>query len=225
MLSPVKKSDLNFDRVARHYRLLETIAFGRTLQRARVFGLNQIESPMRALIAGEGNGRFLCELLRRHPKIGIDCVDASGQMLRLAETRLTREQPNVKQVRFLQEDIKSWRPPANRYDLLVTHFFLDCFTKGEIDGIVETLAQSATADAVWLLADFSVPRDLVRKIHADVWLWLMHRFFGALAGISARHLTDPSPFLEAHGFVRAERRTWRLGLVKSELWRRSMPAV
>jgi len=215
---------VNFDRVARSYRLLETLAFGQALQRARVFGLSRLEAPARALIVGEGNGRFLCQLLQSHPAIEIDCVDSSEKMLGMARKRMIDEQPDrVQQVRFWQEDIRAWRSPAANYDLVVTHFFLDCFKENEIAEIVEALSRSAAADSVWLLADFSTARGFIPKIHASIWLWLMHRFFRAFAGISARFLTDPSPFLEAHGFSRQERRSWKQGLVKSELWRRSRP--
>ena len=56
---------VSFDSIAPAYRTLETIAFGGALQRARVACLGEIGTPRRALIVGEGNGRFLCELLRR----------------------------------------------------------------------------------------------------------------------------------------------------------------
>ena len=55
---------VNFDRVARVYRLLEYVIFGGALQRARVRWFNALEQPQRALVIGEGDGRFLSELMR-----------------------------------------------------------------------------------------------------------------------------------------------------------------
>jgi ubiquinone/menaquinone biosynthesis C-methylase UbiE len=208
---------VSFDFIAPHYRWLESIVFANALQSARTFFLDKIPTPKNVLIAGEGNGRFLQEFARRFPKVRLDCVDASAQMLRLARARLHNQDD---QVRFLQNDLLTWSPEDNKYDLIVTHFFLDCFNETELEKIVATLAQSATQNAILLLADFSIPAGTLRKAHARGWLWTMHRFFRAVAGISARKLIDPSPFLEAHGFRCRRRAHWRAGLVDSAMWER-----
>ena len=119
---------MSFDSIAPLYRLLETIAFANRLQSARVTFLDQIPSPQRALIAGEGNGRFLRELLQKHPATVVDCVDASARMLQLARERVHGDS----RTQHLHEDLVVWSPEENAYDLIVTHFFLDCFTQGEI---------------------------------------------------------------------------------------------
>ena len=82
---------MSFDALAPWYRMLEWVAFGDELQRCRVAFLKEITGPRRALIVGEGNGRFLCELLRLHPGVEVDCLDASDHMLRLARKRVDRE--------------------------------------------------------------------------------------------------------------------------------------
>ena len=152
--TPNEQSQMSFDSIAPRYRALETLAFGNALQSARVAFLSEIGNTRRALIAGEGNGHFLEALLRRHPTIRVDCVDASARMLQLAKARVHDDA----RVRFLHEDLKVWSPEENTYDLIVTHFFLDCFVEEEVALIVAKLAQAATADAVWLLSDFSIPR-------------------------------------------------------------------
>ncbi len=210
---------MSFDRIAPYYRWLESGIFGAKLQRARIAWIDGIETPARVLIVGEGTGRFLCEFLERYVDVEVDCVDASARMLQLARGRARRDELRV---RFLHEDLLTWSPKESVYDLIVTHFFLDCFDEVEIEKIVTKLARSGTQNAVWLLADFFVPRDPLRKLHAKAWLWAMHRFFRVAAGISARRLTNPSPLLETHGFRLAQRQEWRLDLLKSEMWRRKL---
>ena len=207
---------MSFDFVAPHYRWLESIAFANTLQHARTNFIDQIPAPRHVLIAGEGDGRFLREFTRKFPKALVDCVDASARMLDLARARAVGRDDRV---RFLQNDLLRWSPGENMYDLIVTHFFLDCFNEVELETIVSRLAKSATRDAVWLLSDFSIPSPRFQKMHAQTWLWVMHHFFRAVAGISARKLIDPSPFLRAHGFHCEHAKNSRFGLVKSEIWR------
>ena len=210
-----------FDRVARHYRWLEAVTFGRSLQRARCAWINEMPAPRRALIVGEGNGRFLCELLRVYPRLEIVCVDVSAQMIELARGRVRNRFPvSLENVRFLQEDIATWSPPTS-YDLIVTHFLLDCFPRGEVSAIVDKLSGAAAGRATWLLADYSIPRTRLRRIHALMWIKAAYLFFRVVSGIRANELVDPSPYLEAAGFVCAGRLLSRAGMLKSELWQKS----
>jgi len=211
---------VSFDAVAPWYRSLETIAFGNALQRCRVAYLSEVGSSRRALVVGEGNGRFLCALLRAHPEIEVDCVDASDRMLELARQRIQRELPrSAAQVRFLHRDVSSWAPPENRYDLVVTHFVLDCFPEAELVDVIKRLARAAKPKAVWLLADFRIPARGSARLRARVWLAVMYRFFRLTARIPASQLIDPTPFLQAAGFTLARQRLFRRGMLKSELWR------
>lgn len=217
---------MNFDALAPWYRTLEWIAFADGLQRCRTACLDEIVAPRRALIVGEGNGRFLCELLRVHPEVEVDCVDASQRMLELARKRLERELPDrVQCVRFLQHDLTSWSPPERHYDLLITHFFLDCFGEAQLAVIVGKLAQAASENASWLLADFCVPAKGIARLHAQAWLVIMYQFFRATAGIDAKQLIDPTPFLRDDGFALARQHSFRKGLLKSEMWTRAGVSV
>ncbi|MEY2498448.1 MAG: hypothetical protein QOD12_2004 [Verrucomicrobiota bacterium] len=213
---------MSFDAIAPWYRALEWIAFGEQLQRCRVACLGEIAAPRRALIVGEGNGRFLFELLCEHPTVQVDCLDASERMLELARERIEQASPGyAARVRFLHEDITSWIPPEDRYDLIVTHFVLDCFREPELALIVRNLAVAATADATWLLADFSIPVDRFAPARARVWLAIMYKFFRATARIEATRLVDPTPFIEAKGFALATRHQFKDAMLKSEMWRRN----
>ena len=211
---------MSFDAVAPWYRTLETITFGNTLQGARVAFVSEIGSPRRALIVGEGTGRFLAALLRHHPLITIDCLDSSERMLDLARQHVLETNPDeIRRVAFLRDDVMSWTP-NERYDLIVTHFVLDCFSTEHVGLIVAKLAQAAAPNATWLLADFRIPRAGFARSHARAWLAVMYWFFRAVAGIEAQKLVEPSPFLRVEGFALAGQNLFRLGMVKSELWRK-----
>ncbi len=206
---------MSFDRVAPYYRSLERVVFGNQLQQARVAFVREISTPRRVLIAGEGDGRFLAEFVRAHPAAAIDCVDASGRMIELAR----RQVPGAK-VRFLQGDIRKIELPREHYDLLVTHFFLDCFTGAGLREVVQKLAGAGNREAVWLLADFHLPSHGWRRWHAKIWLHAMYCFFRLTSGLESGHLDDPSPFLQANGFECVRRRGSRFGLIQSAVWHR-----
>jgi ubiquinone/menaquinone biosynthesis C-methylase UbiE len=210
---------VSFDSVAPFYRALETIVFGNALQRARVRWLGEIGTPRRALIVGEGNGRFLRALVRSHPDLRIDCVDESARMLALAEKRLGAS-CHDSNVAFIHENVLKWES-TRAYDLIVTHFVLDCFEADALEIIVRKLARAASPNAVWLLADFNVPSSRWAKWWANVWLSVMYTFFQWTTGLSARRLVNPAPCLHDSGFVCHARELSRSGFLKTEVWVRN----
>lgn len=205
---------MSFDRLAPHYHRLETVGFRSVLQKARTRWIETVPRPERVLTVGEGTGHFVRKFVCVHRDAVVDCVDTSARMLEFARLRISDE---VKRVRFFEEDILSWTPPGP-YDLLVTNFVLDCFPQKELKLIVRKLAGVATPGAYWLLADFCIPKTSFARVHARIWLATLYWFFRMTAGICAKRLVDPTPELQANGFVCLKRSQWRLGLVKSELW-------
>jgi ubiquinone/menaquinone biosynthesis C-methylase UbiE len=208
---------MNFDRIAPHYRWLEMLCAGPLLQRCRTAFLGEIQSPRHALIVGEGNGRFLVDFLRAHPEVHVTCVEASASMLRLAQARVAASGLDSRNVEFLHADILIWAPPR-RFDLLVTHFFLDCFQADQLAAIIARLAAAAAPEARWLIADFREPASGFAKWRAHAIIQSLYFFFRRVARLSARRLTPPDALLARHGFVLRERRTWDWGLLHSDLW-------
>ncbi len=124
-------------------------------------------------------------------------------------------------VGFEQGDALTWPAPTGVFDLVVTHFFLYCFRRDELEGLVAKDAASATSDACWLLADIRLPERGWQRWRARVVLALMYGFFRCATGLSASRLTPPDDFLEAAGFRLADQRLVNYGLTHSDLWLRT----
>ena len=208
---------MSFDRVAPFYRTLERLVFGDQLQQARIAFLGELEPPRRVLIVGEGDGRFLAEFVRRYPEAAIDCVEASARMIALARPRLG----DGHKVNFIHADARRFSFQAGYYDLIVTHFFLDCFSGAALRGVMQSLAKAGTSNAIWLLGDFRVPEERWRGLQARFLIRTMYLFFGLTSGLETRRLDDPSLLLRTAGFERVRQRLARGGMIKSELWRGS----
>lgn len=207
---------MSFDRIAPHYRWIEYSFAGHALQKCRTAFLDDLEAPSRVLILGEGDGRFLAKLLRRHPRAEVTCIDASAAMLDLARTRIGSVP--AAPVEFVQADILTWTPPAAGFDLIVTHFVLDCFPSEDLAAVVGKLAAAAAPGARWLVSDFQVPASGPAKWLARGVLHFLYAFFRRVASVNAGHLTPPDDFLRRAGFELRERRLHRWGLLHSDLW-------
>ena len=206
---------MNFDPVAPYYRWLETLVFGRRLQKARVAFLREIGKPRRVLVVGEGNGRFLSEFVTAHPGAAVDCVEASGRMIELARRRV-----GTAGVYFIQRDIREVELQPDTYDLLVTHFFLDCFGEYSLALLVSKLARSAAPNAQWLIADFCEPAGDWRHMGRRFLIAFMYFFFRLVSGIEARRLVDYRPFLQTAGFRVMETALPPDKMIRSERWAR-----
>lgn len=206
---------MGFDRLAPFYSAMEMLAAGGKLQRCRTAFLAEIPAPRSILIAGEGHGRFLPECARRFPDARITVIDSSRKMLEIAK----RKCPS-KRVEFVQADFLNLLAPTARHDLIVTHFFLDCFPSPELAEVVAKLGKMATPEAHWLLADFEIAQAGAARWLSRIILRLLYGFFRVVTGIHADHLVPPEPMMEQAGFTRHQRRTYDHGLLKSEWWLR-----
>lgn len=211
---------MNFDRLAPHYSRLEILFAGRLMQRCRTVFLAEAKNCREALLVGEGAGKFLVELLRAQPQIRVTCLEASAGMIRQMQKRLDREGLDGSRVEFKQMDVLDWEPPREKYDLVATNFFLDCFRAGQLQRLVPLLAQSATREAIWLLADFRLPERGWQRWRAGVILAALYGGFKVATALSANWLTPPDRFLTEAGFVLVERREMNFGLVHADRWRR-----
>jgi ubiquinone/menaquinone biosynthesis C-methylase UbiE len=202
---------LNCDRIARWYRWLEYIGFGRALERRRNAFLSDVADARRALVLGEGDGRFLARLaaeMFRHPGATIDYVDLSPRMLELARARAGD------QVRYILGDALTIPLKAAEYDLIVTHFFLDCFNEQDAAALVARIAAAAKPDARWLISEFRAASWWSR-----MWIGALYLFFRITTGLKTQRLIDHRPSLRQHGFEIEKSEAARAGLLVSELWR------
>jgi SAM-dependent methyltransferase len=213
---------MNFDRLAAHYHWMERLFAGGLMQRCRTAFLSRTTNRRRALLVGEGTGRFLVELLRFNPQIRITCVEHCEGMIQQTRQRLSAEKLDCARIQFQQRDVLDWTPPSEKCDLLVTNFFLDCFRAEQLQMLVPLLAESTAADAVWLLADFRMPESGWRRGRAKAILALLYAFFKCTTALSANCLTPPDSFLSDAGFKLAERRLASFGLVHADLWVRGV---
>lgn len=209
------ESAANFDRVARPYRWMEYLSFGLLLQRCRAYRISQLKECRRALALGDGDGRFLTQLMKNNSLLEAEAVDASSAMLRLLENRILSVGARNR-LAVQCEDARSFTP-ARQYDLVATHFFLDCLDTGEVTALAERIRPHLSAGAMWVVSDFAVPYGLA-EMPARLIVSFLYAAFGLLTGLRIRKLPAHGNALRAAGFRLTDRKTWLGGLLFSELW-------
>lgn len=216
---------MSFDGLARHYRWMEAILAGDVLQRCRTAFVDQAIGAESPLLLGEGNGRFLGPFLQMNLSARVVCIEQSAQMIEQARESLGRRRIDPNRVEFIRCDVLDWAPPKETFDLIVSHFFLDCFTEPQLQKLLPRLAASGQSDCLWLLADFQIPGQGIRRLRAQAVHKLMYTFFRLTTKLPATHLIDPDPLLREAGFELVHRKTAQWELLRSDCWKRPALSV
>jgi ubiquinone/menaquinone biosynthesis C-methylase UbiE len=206
----------NFDLIARFYPLLEQIVFGSTLNLARRFFIPRVTEGNKILLIGEGNGRFLFEMVKQTSSESVTVVDSSARMLAAAARRIVTVDC-CSRIELIHADILEWRSSAAHYDRIVTHFFLDLFPPDRIRRIVEKISWLAAEDTLWINVDFTFENQSLRQ---KLLIWAQYRFFRISARIEAARLFDPRHHIRQAGWEILEERSLDSGWISAHLMSR-----
>lgn len=203
----------NFNHIARPYRWLEYLTLGPALQRCRTHFLPLLLDQKKALVLGDGDGRFLATLLAQNPTIQADAVDISATMLTLLRKRCEAQTTRLKthQISALAYN------PEGPYDLIVTHFFLDCLTQSDLETLITQITPALAPGALWLISDFRVPPGPMR-LPAQAYIRSLYLAFRIFTGLRTTQLPDHTTPIAQAGLTRIAHHHSLAGLLTTELW-------
>ena len=215
---------MKIGRLARWYRWIEYTAFGRALERSRFALLPRLAFTRRILIPGEGDGRTLRQILAAAPRAHIDVVEISPEMIALAQAGVRGQAADYGRITFQCQDARTVNWPNAQYDAIVTNFFIDCFSEADARDLIGKLANALKPNGIWLVAEFATPASGWRRLHGQVWIRTMYRFFGFTTGLRATKLPPIDALLREAGMLCVEKEEQRAGLMVSERWTKSPAA-
>jgi trans-aconitate methyltransferase len=211
----------NFDSMARAYRWMEYFSFGPMLERCRFHFLTRCSHARHALVLGDGDGRFTARLLVSNPKVQVDAVDSSRAMLNVLRERVRDIcQDADSRLSTTVADIRRFTPSRGDYDLVVSHFFLDCLTDAEAAALVERLTPHLTQGATWLASEFAVPTTGWRRLAARMVVRTLYFAFSFLTRLRVREIPNYATAFDDNGFRQVDKSAYMGGLLVAELWER-----
>ena len=209
----------HFGRLARLYRAMEYLSFGPFLERCRNRRLPEMLAARTALVYGDGDGRFLARLAAAAPEMMIDAVDASNTMLRHAARRLERLRAGpAARVTLRCADALAYQP-QQIYDLIVSHFFLDCFTDAEIALLLQHVRAAARPGTLWIVSDFAAPKGSISGRVGRLVVRALYLAFRLLTGLRTQHLPNYASAMSATGWQLEDQHPTLRGLLVSQRWR------
>jgi ubiquinone/menaquinone biosynthesis C-methylase UbiE len=213
-------AQMDCDGIAPFYETLERLAFGGVLERSRFAFLDEVRTAERAILCGDGDGRFLAALLEVNPRVQVDFVDLSERMVELARRRVAKVGADFgERVRFFAKDIREFSPRKGGYDLIATHFVLDCFGQAEIREVVAVLAGCAAPGAQWLVSEFCEAETAMRALWTRAVIRGLYAAFRWSTGLQVTRLPNFAAAMAEEGFLLSREVKRAAGLLQSSLWR------
>ena len=209
----------SYDRAAPWYALLDRAAFGPVLRRCRHRFLPDAVTATRVLAFGDGEGHFVAALLARAPEAHVTAVDFSRVMLDRLAARVRRLGASSR-LECVHADARAFVAPQGDYDLVVTHFVLDCLSTDEIEDLVLRTTRVLTSDARWIVSEFAIPPGRAQPFARGL-IAVLYTAQRWLTGLDVSQLPDHASALRRHGFVLSRVHTQLAGVVRAELWSRS----
>lgn len=206
----------NFNFIARPYRWLEYLTLGKALENCRAHLLPQLHNCRRALVLGDGDGRFLRALLAANPQLYAEAIDTSANMLQLLRRNCRAHADRLQTHHASALDFT----PTGQYDLVVTHFFLDCLSQDEVEALAARIAPSFAPQALWLVSDFRIPSGIMR-LPARVLVRSLYFAFRILTGLRTTQLPNHAAALADAGMTCIAHHHSLAGLLTTELWQLS----
>ena len=207
----------DFNLIARPYRWLEYLTLGTALESCRNHYLPQLHNRNRAFILGDGDGRFLAQLLKQNQHLRADAVDISTTMLQLLRKRCAAATPNADTRLRTHHANALTLPLEGPYDLVVTHFFLDCLTQPDLESLITRITPHMNPNALWLISDFHIPPNSLR-FPAKLLVRGLYLAFRILTGLRTNTLPDHDTPLTQSGLTRISQHHRLSGLLTTELW-------
>jgi len=174
----------------------------------------------RALIVGGGTGRFLADLMRTGRVKTAVSVDLSPGMNRQAARKIAGL-GFTRRVEFRTGTVDALGADE-RFDLIVTHCFLDLFAPETLRTVVARLDQALKPNGYWIFSDFSTEGSgatgSLRRAAVD----FLYRFFRLTCRIEATALPDFEAVLASHALIPSATGRHLGGLLRSTLYRKNL---
>jgi len=208
------KNKTDFSSLSSIYDVLGLLMFQGSLHSSQVYFFDKMPKIKKALILGGGTGKFLVDLLNSVLVEKVIYVDISPGMIAKAKDKVRKLKLENK-VEFICGGFESI--PVGQYDLICTHYFLDCFEEEHIVEMLQVLKKSLSENGVWHFTDFYL--DSGSSFLRKKFVAFLYFFFRTSCGLKVDKLANFKKVFKNTGFKRIEEKYFRRRLLRTALYK------
>jgi tRNA (cmo5U34)-methyltransferase len=189
-----------FNRLAAIYDYLLLIPPGKGFIKSQEALLPLLPPKKSCLIIGGGTGTFLKTLVTSEKVQHIVYLDISDKMLAVASAKISNlaHKCTVEFRRGSLEDIKK----DETFDLIITNFFLDLFTREEVQAWLSFIDKHLSDNGLFYFTDlqYSTGKTFKKRLQ-HFYIQFLYVFFRSLTAIKGKSLIDLRTEIRQSGFT------------------------
>ena len=141
-------------------------------------------------------------------------------MILSAQEKLNKHFPDkIDSVQFIRGSYTDM--PTEKFDLIVTPCFLDCFAEDELTIVMNTLHDHLAPSGSWLFADFNIPSPKLPKLLSRFIIRLLCIFFNTICKLGVKGLPDFSERFSKLKYKSVHERYFFSGLLVARVYFRN----
>jgi tRNA (cmo5U34)-methyltransferase len=206
-----------FNSLAPWYDVMSTVLSFNAIHRSQKWLVKQSPKSANALIIGGGTGKILMEMIQHNVAAKYCYVDISDKMIQSAQEKLNKHFPDkIDSVQFIRGSCTDI--PTDKFDLIITPCFLDCFAEDELTIVMTTLHDHLAPNGSWLFADFNIPKPKLPKLLSRFIIRLLCIFFNAICKLGVKGLPDFSERFSKLGYKKTGEKYFFGGLLLARVY-------
>lgn len=213
------------------YPLMESLALGNSLRKARLAAVQPLLDRRSVLLLGDGDGRFLVALMQAGFGGKVVSLDVSGAMLERSRRRLERVNPRAAgRVSWVRGDATTggiWSG-IEPVEAVVAQFFFDNFSDSTVHRIIAQVSGRTMPGARWEVAEFRDPEAMSGALWRLRQRWLLavlYRAFRWTTRLEARRLPEWRAALNAQRWLEMSVGGCESNVIEISSWKRGSSAV
>ena len=204
-----------FNKIAPFYDAASTICSLNRIHQSQMWLLSKKMKFSKALIIGGGDGKFLLEAMKQGLSEQYCYIDLSDAMNKLARNKIEKQLPlSLNSVVFIcgsYQDI----PEHQKFDLVITPYFLDCFSEDELSLVMAKLYAQLTMAGTWFFTDFNIPKDMTRSFIFKNIVRLLYRILNLFCDLGVNSLPDFKKEFCKYSFTLLHEKYFLITILKS----------
>jgi ubiquinone/menaquinone biosynthesis C-methylase UbiE len=197
----------SFNFVAPFYDKLKYLIFKNVLLDSSIFFLDRINQTHNILVIGGGTGEILPSLPQ---KSKLTYIELSNKMIQYA-----KEKNTLDDVCFLQMNFSDYTS-SNKFDFIICPYFLDVFTKEELNIVVTQITMLLNQKGSLIVSDFDPSKTSLKN---RMLMWCMYRFFNTFSKLKPKKYNQLFEKLEStKALSKLDEQSWNKGFIKSQVY-------
>jgi len=203
----------NFNAISRYYDALARVVFRNKIYRSQIEFLDTIATGSKVLIVGGGTGWIIAEVNKRTKSPNICFIEKSDRFI----ARAVKNAGNVDNVNFIHGSFLNHKFDV-QFDVIISNFYLDLYSKEHLRKEIEAIKRILNTGGLWLVSDFQISANYLRKLWQLPLTSIMYRFFNLITGLSTRKLEDIFPLISEQNFQEINSATFYSELICSKVF-------